>query len=390
MARPKKLPLNPATEPTLPAQPVVEKPVAEVPAPPVSSVPSLVEYQFNGLTWRCGRFDALVTELGEPAMTVETIGKLHEIVSGMDRSWKILRRLFGVMPVLPPSDYPVDDMRTWGRDELCGDMGISRAQLQQELDGIRGTWRGVGLAMPVAELPKMPTMELALDEDNALLKEFALPTKFQDMAERNWFSQRVHDFEKLLREKTTSGLARNILIQELQMFRLDQAILDVDAFKPGSDKYRLNMSARRDMDKTYQELLEQVRKQAPWFSAVAGKYAFAGVLSDVTRAMQEYYQNGNTELADGIFTATEIEVELRRSVQASEPRYRAGLVVYLNAAKSFLFDPRWKPKFQFGTFKKIDEAWKASIIKSDAENGTPLPDLEHEGEYPDLEVVMQK
>jgi hypothetical protein len=120
---------------------------------------------------------------------------------------------------------------------------------------------------------------------------------------------------------------------------------------------------------------------------VAGKFAFNAVLSDITRAVQEYCARNDTRLIDGIFTATEILVECRCSVQAPEPRYRAGLIVYLNAAKAGLWDRHWQPPFEFPALKRLDAAWKAAALAAGEESKTP--DLEQDGpagEYDDLKL----
>ena len=104
------------------------------------TTPALVEYVVDGRHWRCGRFDVLCAELGEPAITADTLPLLHNAVIGQERKWMILRRLFGIQPVLLPPEYPLDDMKSWQRDELCEALGMTRAHLKQELDGIRGVW----------------------------------------------------------------------------------------------------------------------------------------------------------------------------------------------------------------------------------------------------------
>lgn len=357
------------------------------PAPP-PSVPSLIEYLVDGVPWRCGRFDSLVTELGEPGLNVEGMVVLHRVVSGLGRSWKIMRRLFGIMPQLPPMDYPMEDMRAWQRDELCADLGLTRPQLQQELDGIRGLWIGVA-PKPEVALPRPDFREnLPLEADKELMQKHGLMVVF-DAGEREIFLKRVADFSKVLEEKTTSGLARNILMTELQIHRIDRLLSDSSMNRAGSTDWRTNMKQRGELDSTYRDQLEQLRKLAPWFSSVGGKHTFAGVLSEVTMAMQAYYANGDTELADGIFTVTEIQVELRRSVQAPEPRYRASWVVHGNSSKAFLFDPKWENRIPPSVFKRMDAGWKAAVVQQDEQDGVALPDLENGGEYPDL-IVNKK
>ena len=364
------------------------------------TTPALVEYVVDGRHWRCGRFDVLCAELGEPAITADTLPLLHNAVIGQERKWMILRRLFGIQPVLLPPEYPLDDMKSWQRDELCEALGMTRAHLKQELDGIRGVWISQsrvhspestvqGPQSGVQSPGSAPGGELALEADRELLQKYGLPVTFEDSSEREFFVARAADFQKVFEEKTTSGLARSILMTELQLGRIDRHLADRDKNLTGGKSWCANMKQRKDLDDTYQKQLEQLRKLAPWFSAVAGKYAFAGVLSDISKAMQIYYARGDTTLADGIFTMTEIEVELRRSVQSPEPRYRSGLVVYWNMAKAFLFDPKFKNTIPARTFKKLDAGFNAAVIAEDEAQGNALPDLENEGEYPNLETAAE-
>lgn len=405
----KKNIVNPATEPALVPQPEIIEPqlprrpeassASELPA---RSVPSLVEYEFAGLKWRCGRYDALSAEMNEIIPLPEWHGIIHEL----ERPWLIFRRLFGIMPVIPPTDYPEDDMRSWGKDELCGALGVTRPQLQQELDNVRGMWlaRKAPLEPALVEksvVPPAPAGELDLDAEGRLLERYGFPTNFPNRGMRGRFAGRVKDLEKLLEEKTTHGMARNILMTELQIDRVDVELADFERLnKPGGKEYQSLVNLRNSLDTRYQAQWKEVRELAPWFTVVSGKHNFAGTISDITRAMQAYYASGDTTLADGIFTMTEILVECRRSVQAPEPRYRASLRVYWNMARQFLFDPNWQnrlPRNSNGDldpsvrvqFKKLDAAWTAAFLLEEEKAGVEIPDLENDGEYEGLPVPEQ-
>jgi len=363
-------------------------------------MPSLVEYQIDGVAWRCGRFGQLAVELGEPPITAADLPLLQTALAGKERSWLIVRRLFGLMPVAPPPNYATEDLMSWDRQDLCVALGTSLAQLQQELDAVRGVWRGIvgniqHSTSNTEHRSKVPIVPPAGEEeplfrDDATLKEYDFPrVLFIDGDERDWFVKRVKDFAKLLLEKMTAGLARNALMTELQLRRLDEALSDPKKIKTGESEWRTAMKQRGDLDGTYNTQIAALQKLAPWATAIAGKYNLQGVMSDFTRAYQEFYATGEQTLVDGIFTATEIQVELRRSVQTPEPRYRAGLVVFLNAAKAGLWDPNWAGQFPPAQLKKLDAAWKAAAIAAGDESGERVPDLEKdgaEGEYEALQV----
>lgn len=355
------------------------------------ALPQLVEYLVEGVVWRVARFDLLVVEMGQPQLAVESLPELHHALCSRERPWLVVRRLFGFMPQRLPKDYPVDDMRLWDRLELMEAIGITRAQLQQELDGVRGMWAAMspgGKPEPeaVSVLKGTPGGEFRFADDE-LLREYDFRVSFPEGFEaKEWFIRRVRQFEKLLRENMTSGLARNTLMTELQLRRLDETLADPAHGRMGGADWRSGMKLRGELDKTYQDQLAALNKLAPWASELTGKYSFAGTLSDVTRSMMEYHSSGDTTLADGIFTLTEIRVECRRSVQMSEPRYRAGLVVYLNMAKAFLFDPKFKSAFLPGQFKKLDAGWKGAFVEAETAAGVPVPDLAGEDEYEKLGV----
>jgi hypothetical protein len=392
--------------------PAKKKPTGETPelppAPAVAesgpvSLPATVKYEFQGQTWRCSRFPELVAELGQPVLTVEWLGRWQDMVSTRERTGQILRRLFGLSPLFPSETYPVDELRVWSAQEIMVWLGLTKDAFQQEMEVARGIWRGMapqgeaaeaeaqaevrGQRSEGGEKPPPPTDLFAPDP---VLAKFDIRVTFTEASERHWFIQRVTEFEKLLLEKMTSGLARDLLMTEFQMRRVDGLLSDPSKGREGSVDWRSNMKVRKDLGDTYRDQLALLNKIAPWASGIAGKYAIAGVISDFTLAYQEYYAEGTNKLADGIFTALEIQVLFRRSQQAPEPKYRFGLVGHLHAARAGLFDPAWKPPFSDRQLKMVDAAGKAALIAAGDEMGEPVPDLEAEGpagEYPPLVVA---
>jgi hypothetical protein len=342
-------------------------------------LPSLVEFTVDGAPWLCQRFNLLATEI---PLQQDQLALFHSVAISKPRGWLIVRRLFGIWPVVPPSGTDTDDLRLWQREELREALGLTRPQLQAELDAVRGAWQGVkpkeeevrGQRSEVRE----PRAEFEFP-DSELLKRHGFGIRFQNSEEAAWFAQRVRDYEKVLNEKFASGLARNALMTELRIYQIDAFLNDSGLCKTGCNEWKTNLKLRQELDSNYQDQIAQIKELCPWAGAIAGKFTFTGTLSDVTKAVQEYAARNDTRLIDGIFAATEILVECRRSTQAPEPRYRAGLVVFLNAAKAGLWDPNWKPPFEPPKLKQIDAAWKAALAAAGDEAGEKVPDLEQDG-----------
>lgn len=358
------------------------------PTAPVAPA-QLVEYAFEAVAWRCSKFDELVAEMGEPAITAQTLHMLHGALCDKARPWLILRRLFGIMPVMPPSSWPLDDSRSWTRGDLRDTLGITAANLKDDLDAIRGLWMKIAPQPVQASVTVAPKKSLFSEQE--MLKKFGFRVNFADRDEEAQFVARAADFEKLLEEKMTTGIARGTLMTELQLRRLDERMTDTERYIPGGSEWKSAMGERAKLSATYGDQMLALNKLAPWSSVITGKYNFQGVVSDITAAMQAYCANNDTALIDGIFTATEIEVECRRSVQAREPRYRAGLVVFLNAAKAGLWDPAWQSQFSPSLLARVDEAWKKAFVLASDAQGEALPDLEKPGaagEYPPLNAAQ--
>jgi hypothetical protein len=352
--------------------------------------PQLVEYLAGSEPWRCNRFDLLQAEFeiltpgqSRPGLMAERLALFHQVASATSRSWTIVRRLFGLVPVIPAATVPGEDLRTWEREELRQALGLTRPQLKQELDAVRGAWQA---QKPKDESGGEPEKELREEfrfEDEETLREHGLDMKFESGSERAWFARRVKDYEKILREPFAAVLGRNALMSELRMRQVDNLLNESSS---RGVEWKGLLKVRQDLDSGYQDLLKQLRELCPWAGAIAGKHSFQGVVSEITAAMQEYHAHGDHALIDGIFTRTEILVECRRSTQVPEPRYRAGLVVYLNAAKANLWNPHWSAPFKAGDLKKLDAAWKAAYAAVATEAGEALPDLEENaGEYAKIE-----
>jgi hypothetical protein len=352
---------------------------SETPSAPALA-PAWVSYHNGTERWVCKRFDALVAEL--PGLTVDTLPVLQRALEVQGRQWVLVRRLYGVMPEVPAPSYPIDDIRVWSTEELARFLNITKAdQWQQELNAVRGIWTAVRPAAAQAPNDWKPSRP-GLFSDDDLVKQYDFGRmRFRDQDEAARFAARLRDVEKLFAEKATAGLARNLLITEMHINRLDEAI---SAQEIVGEDFRKNQKQRGDLLADYNAQLALIDKLAPWFGAVAGKFSFKGALAEVTAAMQQYYAEGTHDLIDGIFTSTEVQVECRRSVQTPEPRYRLGWVTYAIEAKANLWNPNWQSAIPQPVLKRLDKSMKAAIIATGQEMGEAVPDLQKGEEYAPL------
>lgn len=379
------------------------------PAPTAISTPAVVEFKVGLELWRCGRFDLLAVEMTSPDRRFgETdLPPLVELalLPDLARSWLICRRLFGLVPVIPRTDTDPDDLRLWSHEELQAALGITRNHLQRELEALRGTWLArfqardrrpeIGEKAPVSSLPSPVTPDGQLNlppapDPLAVLKKFGLTDFDLRDGEKEWFPARVEDYGKVLEQKHGYRLGRSMLFNELLMARCEKEILQQTDFKTGEAVRK----QRAQLQEEFQKQLDQLQALFPWASAIAGGVALKSQLSELTRGYQEYYAKGTNQIFDGIFTATEVRVELRRSVQNADPRYRAGLVLYLNHCKAHLWDKNFTPQFKPAELRALDEGFKAAVVAAQEREGVELPDLESDdpvaGEYEDLAMEVKK
>ena len=78
---------------------------------------SMIEYRAAGELWKCEKFPALAAEF-ENGLTPETMAPFHECLAPSVRAFKIIRRLYGIQPVMPPKDIDPEDFRIWERHEI--------------------------------------------------------------------------------------------------------------------------------------------------------------------------------------------------------------------------------------------------------------------------------
>ena len=314
------------------------------------------------------------------------------------KGWTIVKRLYGIMPRFPDPDTDEKDLRMWGIVELRLDMALEPEFLREELEAIRAYWGRFARA----EGPPAKTGvedggsrmdregkrgELNLRDEEAMLKALYIQVRFGSEMEKNWFLGRVADYQKALEDTAARELARAVLMSELQLFRLDAELNDAEKCPVGEGKWKSTLALKRDIEASYNASHGKLQKLCPWIGGIEGKQSFLAVLSEITRAIQEYQAMGGTALIDGIKTGTEVQVECRMSLQSPLPRARAGQLIYLLEARSGLWNPQWKSQLPEKTLAAMDAAWAETYRRAALEQGIKAPDLMKdgpEGEYEEL------
>lgn len=385
-----------------PAQPSLLDPVqtpAPVPAetPPAAAVAREARYEVEGEAWQVMRFDELAAEFD--GLGAERLPEFHLILRLHARAWTLVRRLFGMRPVVPTMAHHPDDLRVWERAELRAAWDLSAAQLTAELSAARGLVSDLLRAPTVAPAAPAAVLEsperkgeLNLAPVSSLLKKFRIHVGSAELEDREWLEGRARAYEQVLNVPMAEGLARTCLQNEWQIYIIEKEISDPIKCTPGLPNWVSLTKTKATLADSHTKNFAELMKLCPWAGRLAGQYDFRGVLSDLTAAILAYEARGDTQLVDGMFTGLEIQVELRRSVQAPEVRYRAGLVLYVNAARQNLFNPDWNPDeagLTPGALRVFDEAWKAAAAEVLNAQGAPVVDLQAEGaagEYPALKL----
>lgn len=408
--------------------------MSDEPQLPLSGAPTPLPagpltFEVNGQRWRVDRFAELATELG---VTREDLPRLvalgaQSVGDGVGaRGWLVVRRLFGVRPVVPDPGMASDDLRTWGRTELESALGLTRKQLQAELDTVRGRLAAVGdrereaaqaaqavVAKVKAEKVKAfeasgGELTLATDEAtlNRVLTERGFPLDWFDLndrsAERNqdekrWLAGRLVELTKLFEHGPTKEIARRLLLCELRLRRRDHVLMlagdDLD--KKGKSARQEWLSALGADEEEFRKLLAQIQDLAPWFFSIGNALNAKGAFGEWVRGMQEFYGEGKTDwltacarmndtvvhlgTADGYLTPDELQTLLRPNVEVPEPQYRLSLALFAGVVKQHLWDPAWKPELNHRLLACLDSAFKAAFMEAWKREGLETPNLLKDG-----------
>ncbi len=404
--RPPGLPLFPALPPVPPVDcsgPITPEPPA-LPAPKtrrrrrgaVPVVGEAAEYHYGGEDWRVEDFAGLSAEFD--GLSAEMLPDWHGVLVTHQRGWAMVARIYGVFPVILPVGADPDRCRPTSRRLVQEEMGVTAAQLRDELEILRRAWKaatappaGVPLPiLPAERPPERPVPPPLTESDADILARYSFPQALwnDDGRLSASLATRVREWEPLLKDKIVSGHARAALLLEVRMHRLQEAVAEVDPAALDVNERKRGRQYSEDLSactREYDQVVDRIAERAPWFNITGQAMDFRGAVTEIVDAIAEYRRDGSTRLVDGIFTMAEVQVMLRTSTQNPEPRYRVGWVAYVNAAREGLWDAAWQPQLKPGVLGKLDAGFKAAVREAVQDAGEPVPDLtREEDEYPDL------
>ncbi len=401
------------------------------------------EYQYKGDWFVIEKWK----QLGEfiPDADETNLATLHEAGLEHGQFWNVARRLFGINPViLTGTGYDAERMEPTTLRKLADEMSKEVSELKIMLDGLALAFvkkleekriAGVQamLATPIPEpepqlilkapapqpaaqtvgtppsAPPVPPMaatmhagDLTPDEVNTLIAfgfDFSMfemdsnrPTPVRNV-EARWFVQRLLELERLFLEPLVKSLARQAIVNELLLRRVDADLLRTPAV---TERFWQLQEKKVTLEETYASQWEQIEGMCPQFKTAKNRAAIIGLLSDFIAAYKEFHSKGTNKVADGIFTALEIQVELRTSKQAEDAfadelgsgvRYRLGWVAAINEAKQGTFDPKFRRSMPNSLLKVLDEGMRQGIAAAMVKLGLPIVDLMDQseaGEYTPL------
>lgn len=210
--------------------------------------------------------------------------------------------------------------------------------------------------------------------------------KSQENAEILWFADRLDQLRKAFDESMSSGLARMAVLNELYLRRIDDQLT---LLAPDSDTFADLLKKKNSIEENYQSQWKQLEEICPFVKSINNRMSFNGTMGEIIQGYQKFKTNGDNSVLDGLFTAFELQVEMRSSIQAPEPRYRPGLVAAIQEAKASMFDPKWKRTVPDKVYRVMDETCKAIYAKMVESGEIFQPDLAGDGPTSEYEELMR-
>lgn len=395
----------------MPRQKVLPQP--EPTDSPIAEYISLAE----NARWRVDQWELLAAEI--PELKRSELPEFHQLVRRTlsNRSWLIVRRLFGFCPLDVPLDANPEDYRSLNRKEMAELLGINEKDVTSEIEVIRLAWRRNRRELEIAteaSKPNIPATRsdkeriFTVDENNELLIRFSINPEIFDLnrtkqaneLEKAWFCKRLREWEPLFTKSTmTEQLAKDTLNNELRLRREQETLWQIDRDfgtssakkKPTLNRLKNQIADRiKELQNVHAAQLDAITEHAPWFNVAEAQISATGAIAQLIQGFQEWEARKDSRIIDGVFTSSELQVLMRTSKQMDEPRYRWGWVMFVNESKRWLWDPSAKSFMREADLARFDNGFKEGVKKYNEANECPIVDLESdgpEGQYPDLKLM---
>lgn len=349
-----------------------------------------LEYQWRDKTWLVQALPAIRPWID--VSTPEQFSQLHEACASqpdLDMSWAIIQRLGGIIEV-GALDQDAAKLHPMTEAEICDLFKIQPDELSMYFDFVKLAWAAHlnEVDLPSvrkdsdAEKKKRPVItteqrQFTDDELDLLQKGSFKPTIFDYYSgpdrtlEINWFLERIVEVGKIFEQPMAKALARNALLNELQISRMNDKLITLDP--AGKDFCKLQ-ETKQDTEKAYGEQWKQIEEICPGVVATQERKMQLTNFAALTRQYLDFKADPKNRLRDGVFTDEEIQVVLRPSAQF-ESRYRFGWICSVNEARLNLGDPRYRRRIPLLMCKVLDSSVAHGIKKMWARLRLPVPDL---------------
>ncbi len=333
--------------------------------------------------WQVERFDLLTAVMG---ITLE-IGNLksewagrmqlfHEFTQGRTKVWLLVRRLYGIAPLVPGPETHPDDLKIHTPEEVVASgLVASKDEIAVELETLRGLFAAqhpVEVAIGSEPAPE----DLLLDD--ALLEKFGFSKDMfnvvsynrelaadapraaaENRAEQIRFCEQLrHEkWQKMLAHKMYGSLASDALMSQLYLWRVQK---DMAPLSPSHPRFQSLSSQKTSFVKQYQDQLDELQKKFPEL-AISNETGAKGVISDLMIGQRDYYASngGNNKLINHFCTAYEMEWMMRQAVQRPSS-FRFGMSVAFTDAARGIYDPNFRPLFKPSVLKLLDAGHRAA------------------------------
>lgn len=363
-----------------------------------SEPPRVLRYQPLGQAgqWSVERYDLLAAEMhftpelgGSPAGGMQLF---HEFTHARTKAWLLVRRLFGVAPVVPAADAHPDDLKIHSREEIVASgLASSKEELVAELEVLRTQFAAQHPQEQSAVEPPPASETLELDDElltaygfsadifkvvgyNRALECDAPRSAAENRLEQAWFVEqlRYEKWQKMLAHKMYGGIARDALMNQLYLRRVQA---EMGTLSPMHPRFKELSGHKSSFAKAYADQMDELQRKFPEL-AISNEGGAKGMVSDMIIGNRDYYSSngGDQRLINAFCTAFEFEWMLRQAVQRPAS-FRFGLVCAAIEASKGIYDPNFRSKFKPNILKLADGGYRSGLDTIRAVLNEPVVDL---------------
>jgi hypothetical protein len=203
--------------------------------------------------------------------------------------------------------------------------------------------------------------------------------------EKAYIFTRIGDLKHKLEDEEGRTIAQRAIRLELRMRRNDAIVskIEAQAANPATDAkdalaLRGDIKGYNDIGKElhtqHLELMEAMNATQAQNPSVAKKVAFVDCLGQLMRGVQEYEARGDTAIIDGIFTASEVKIQVA-PMSLRPPQYRLDIVMIIHEAMKHenLWNPDYEPpSIERTMYRRMRKALSDTLNAAANEDGTVI------------------